>query len=344
MKNLNIRSEMNNLSSTEKRNITLAPAPRRAFGIGWSAIVIPLISASLLHADPITSLEEVVPDASQKVVSFYNIGSRLDVRDNYRPPNYMVGMKNWAQFIKERIEPEYAWGVRRWALHNPFGAPTDGQPMIFDQFQAANSLGRSELTTDFVKAWSEFLRAHDDVELVVYLGKMRSVSTFDQNLPQRPDLYLERALDAVRPILQLREFGRVAIAFDASSGVAENHPVYHFMRLINSMGVPVYCEAWPHKDNIHLGEVGVTAAERFYQRAGLAATEHDGDQPDRHDRLPAESFKGEVAILVTANLANDPNLERDPAALIKLIREIVLDRGMSVFAPVRVLMGENNES
>lgn len=305
---------------------------------------ISLAGIQAASAKPFASFEDVVPNAAERVVSFYNVGPRKDERDGYRPPHYMVGVSGWKEFIQKNIAPEFDWGVRRWALHNPFGSPTDGRPMLFDQFLVAQAHDRPELTTDFVEAWTDFLQQHPGVELIIYLGKMRSVDTFEQNLPERPDLYLERALEAVRPILRLREYGKVAVAFDASSGVSENHPVYHFMRLINSLGVPVYCEAWPHKDNMHLATMGVTAAERFYQRAGLVATDHDGDQPDAHDRIPPEAFQGEIAILVTGSLAENRELDRDPKALADLIREIVEKRGFTVFAPVKVLMGSQAES
>ena len=309
------------------------------------AAVIALVVSLPADAEerPFARFADVVPGAELRVVSFYNQGARVDVRDGYRPPHYMHGVGSWAEFIAKRIEPEYEWGVRRWALHNPFGSPTDGRPMLFDQFLVAPQQGRPELTADFVEAWSAFLRRRPGTELIVYLGKMRGSETFEQNLPSRPDLYLERALESVRPALRLREHGRIAIAFDASSGVSADHPVYHFMRLIQSMGVPVYCEAWPHKDNSHLAAFGVTAAERFYQRAGLAATDHDGDQPDAHDRIPASAFRGEVAILVTSNLADNRALERDPKALAELVREIVVKRGFTVFTPVRVLMGQTEQ-
>jgi hypothetical protein len=224
--------------------------------------------------------------------------------------------------------------VRRFVLHNPFGNTTEG-PMIFDQFIVAQERGHTYLTNDFVTAWRDFLNRHPDAELVGYLGKMRGVETFTQHLPVnpgmpgRPDLYLERALESVRPLL---EAGASGIAFDASSGASADSPVFHFMQLLQSMGLKVYVEGWPGKDKTHLGQFGVTSAERNYQSWGKT-----------EKALPAEAFQDEIMIIVTGNLAGDKELDKDPAKLRALIDDI-LERGFNTAAPVRVIMGAGAKS
>ena len=100
----------------------------------------------------------------RRVVSFWNVGGRRGDPGTYSPPGYMGRHENWAEFIEEKIEPEYEWGCRRWLVHNPFGRLW-GEHMIFDQFLMASEHGFEKLTRDFESAWKAFMEERPDVEI-----------------------------------------------------------------------------------------------------------------------------------------------------------------------------------
>lgn len=272
------------------------------------------------------------PAQKDKIISFWNIGPDLlknQEKYGYRAPYYMVGMENWKQFIAENIEPEYAWGCRRWLLHNPFGdAPG---VMHFDQFLLAQEHGFNYLTDDFQEAWADFKERHPDAEVMLYLGKIREKANFREHIGKDPEKWVGRALESARPALELD----MPIAFDASSGATEADPTYAFIMLLQNLGTKVYVEAWPKTKNAHLARFGVTAAERFYQNHMKRGTDKEF--------IPAGDFKGEIVILVTGNLANNKQLDEDPVVLKQLLDEI-LARGFSAALPVRVLRGYTGKS
>lgn len=270
------------------------------------------------------------PAPQDRIVSFWNVGPDL-LNDNpvYRAPYYMVGMENWKQFIAENIEPEYAWGCRRWLLHNPFGITiphSASNPMPFDQFLLAQEHGFTYLTDDFREAWADFKERHPDAEVMIYLGKISNKANFREHIGKAPEKWIERALESARPALELN----MPMGFDASCRATEDDPAYAFIMLLQNLGTKVYVEAWPDKKDLHLARFGVIAAERFYKNRVRRDT--------FKDCIPPDQVKGEIIILVTGNLADNRQLDDDPV-LLKEMMEKILERGFSVALPVRVLRG-----
>ena len=288
-------------------------------------------------------LGDDIKGAARRVISFWNIGGdapRSGGAKRFReanpdskafPPLYMLEHDSWAEFIREKIEPEYKWGCRRWLIHNPFGKPYEG-PMIFDQYLMAPELGLDYLVKDFVPAWRDFLAKHDDVEVAFYLGKMHKVDRFADLLPEHPDKWLERALASARPVLSLHHLG-ASLAFDAASVAPEGSPPHRFVQFVESMGVRAYIESWPMGDMEHWAKHNIVCAE---QRRGVFAV--GGAGVDR------KKVTGEILWLVNSNLAKqydfEPELDiktpRGQYDLAKLL--LKADAGYTVAGPVRKWM------
>ncbi|MCF7853887.1 MAG: hypothetical protein K9N51_03745 [Candidatus Pacebacteria bacterium] len=284
-----------------------------------------------------------MPVAARRLISFWNIGGDKpqDARKRFMqahpdavalPPLYLVEPSNWSDFVEQKILPEYAWGVRRWLIHNPFGKPMTG-PMILDQYLMAEKLGLGYLRTDFSAAWKTFLDEHSDVEVIFYVGKLHGIQRFEEYLPERPDLWLKRALDSIAPILAMTGQG-AAMAFDAASPAPANSPTRAFVQLLKSLGVRTYIESWPHKRNAHWGDQNIIVAER---RRGVFAGGGAG--------MAEEDIQGEIIWLVNANLAQqhpeNPQFDKHtPEGRFLLTEHLLRESSQySVAAPVRDWVG-----
>lgn len=293
------------------------------------ALAFSILLATAAHADDKPAadrhpaLGDDVPEAARRVVSFFNIGGSPS--KDYRLPHYMGKPKNWADFIENHVEPEYTWGCRRWLIHNPFGDPPTG-PMAFDQFLLAKEKGIDKVTEDFVEAWSAFFEKHPDTEVIFYLGKLHGSKRLEQHLPERPDLWLERAMESVRPILALAGKG-ASLSFDAATGADKGSRTHRFVQLIESLGVRTYVESWPHNTRPWWGEFNVVCAEK---RRGVYATGGAG--------VEQEKIAGEIVWLINGNLAkqykNEPDYNvRTPEGQFKLSRDLLKTNPHYAVAP-----------
>ncbi|MCF7853886.1 MAG: hypothetical protein K9N51_03740 [Candidatus Pacebacteria bacterium] len=296
--------------------------------INW-CIAIVLLHSATLFAD--TSENKPISQSEQRtlverVVSFWNVGGARPEPGGYYKPWYITRDGGWEQFIQQRIEPEYEWGVRRWLIHNPFGRPYG--PMAFDQHLLAPERGFDWLVEGFEEAWSEFFNRHPDTEVIFYLGKLHGQERFETHLPERPDLWMERVLKSSAPVLRLHELG-ASIAFDAASPAPEGSPTHRFVELITRMGVRTYIESWPHRRNAHWGDHNVIVAEK---RRGVFATGGAG--------VPRERITGRILWLLNANLAKtypeQPQFDkRTPEGLFNIARGLLsLDPEYDIGAPV----------
>ena len=311
---------------------TLRFRHRAATLVAIVATLLVAVTAAVAEENAEGSVYEAKwPEPKHRLISFYNIGGGGKPGAPYRAPHYMVGVKSWKEFIEKNIEPEYQWGCRRWILHNPFGDAKG--PMHFDQALLARKHGFDYLVDDFVEAWTDFKKRHDDVEIVAYLGKLRGnkqFAPFEPEVPgslepRDPAQWIERAMKSVELPLK----AGMSIGFDAASGARKGSPTHAFIMLLRGLGVKTYVEAIPKKGHDHLTPYGVVTAWRFYNRKG------------RWDRsIRPEKIKGEFIILANRNLARMPEL-RDPEVLEGFIEKIQ-GMGLTPAVPVRRLVEKDN--
>lgn len=204
-----------------------------------SMLVLPSCAHALLGARPTT----------QNVISYIPIGHSAP-GDQGRHIGYGIkAAGGWAPVLDQAVR-EYAWGVRRWQLHNPFGTET-GKAMQFDQFLRAREAGLNWVTDDFVKRWRPFT-AIPGVEVIGYLGTPYYLGADQQNFDRsNPAAYFRRFTTSVQPLLD----AGMSVGFDTSSRFPPDHPAYYALRMIHALGVRVYTEPLPFEKDTYVHDL-----------------------------------------------------------------------------------------
>lgn len=212
------------------------------------------------------------------VISWLEIGHSAPL-DADRHVGYGIKQHGgWTWFVNNTIQAEYDWGVRRFAMHNPFGTLA-GEYMQFDQYLHAQDAGLNWLTKDFVSAWSTWISAHPDAEVIAYIGTLDFQGEEDPDFarydaPELQHLWLKRAIDSLSPLID----SGISIAFDTGGRYAEGSAPYNLMRLVESLGVRIYTEPVPFLSATHLHDLPSMAL-------------FDGDQlRDSYSYLPEEQI------------------------------------------------------
>lgn len=184
---------------------------------------------------------------AQNVISLIPIGHSAP-GDAGRHVGYGIKSAGGWSPVLEQAAREYAWGARRWQLHNPFGTETD-KPMQFDQYLLAREAGLNWVTDDFVRCWRPFT-AIPGIEVIGYLGTPYYLGVNQPNFdPSHPAAYFRRFTQSVQPLLD----AGMSIGFDTSANFPPDHPAYFGMRMVHSLGVKVYTEPMPfaHEPQTH---------------------------------------------------------------------------------------------
>lgn len=150
----------------------------------------------------------------------------------------------WHAYVDQVIWPMIELGYTRFALHNPFGTRTDlGEAMQADQYLDAISQGTKFLLRDFKEA---FRPVTERCEVISYLGSLRYTDSLNvlRNNPLKVDNWLKRIYQCYYLSLE----AGMSIGFDGLFELPETDAGYRFCRLLESLGVKVYVEPWPHKD------------------------------------------------------------------------------------------------
>lgn len=186
---------------------------------------------------------------TQNVISLMPIGHSAP-GDWGRHIGYgIMASRGWSPVL-ERAAREYVWGVRRWQLHNPFGTET-GKAMQFDQYLLARQANLNWVTDDFVKCWRPFT-AIPGVEVIGYLGTPYYLGVDQPNFDRsKPAEYFQRYSASVQPLLD----AGMSIGFDTAANFPSDHPAYHAMRMIHSLGVRIYVEPTPFAADKHVHDL-----------------------------------------------------------------------------------------
>lgn len=213
----------------------------------------PELVLSAQASDP--SARAVKPYSAHDVLSWLSIGHSAPL-DADRHVGYGIKEhEGWTWFVNNTIQAEYDWGIRRFVMHNPFGS-LPGEVMQFDQYLHAQDAGLSWLTDDFVSAWSTWIAAHPDAEVIAYIGTLDFEGKKDPDFipydaPDRTYLWFRRAMDSIQPLLD----SGISIAFDTGGRYAEGSAPYNLMRMVESLGVRIYTEPLPFRTATHLHDL-----------------------------------------------------------------------------------------
>ena len=227
-----------------------------------STIIVLLVMLLIRCASP--GHADVQP---QKIIGWFNIGYSSR-HEGDRMVGRQIKKTGWKGFVDGTVREQLAAGVRRFQLHNPFGARPN-QSMQFDQFLHARDGGFDWLYADFLPAWKPVILGKytdgEPVEVIAYLGSLDKGKKITQ-LVAAGDVegYLTRALASI----QLVRRAGMSIGFDSlggRDGVVEHDPAYRFVALLESLDVRVYIEPRPHKEHVHLHRFNIITLDEFWR-------------------------------------------------------------------------------
>lgn len=251
----------------------------------------------------------------QRFISFYNIAWSTN-SPPHRNIGWNVATRGWPTFVRFHIEPQIEQGVRRFQLHNPFGALAD-EAMQLDQLLHAEEAGLLQVTTRFAEAWKPI--TDQGIEVIAYVGCGRDDEDF-RDLPI--DQWLERAFRSVQPCLD----ANMSIALDAAVVAAEGSPTHIFAQQLRARGVRVYVEAKPTRTTPHWFDFDVMALDQTWLNSDI-----ENGHPQARDRygISNDKLTGEVVRMVRPrNGETNEDLNKFPV-MHDRIRDI-LDDGNSV--------------
>lgn len=218
-----------------------------------------------LHAEPPSS-ERVIRPARERIIEGWLIGGTIGDPARRNVGRHQVGDAGWSGFVDSRARDVYAWGIRRFWLHNPFGTLKD-EVMQFDQYLDAREAGLDVLTEDFVQAWRPVVQGRfgEPVEVISYIGVAdpdddRLADTMAHGVPANT---LSMMLRCIQPFLE----AGTSIGADAATPLSDDGVSFHFYKYLEAIGVPVYVESRPQKANPRWAEFPVFAENHWWHRS-----------------------------------------------------------------------------
>jgi len=216
---------------------------------------------------------------NEKVIAYWGIGSGSNVED--RRIQFGIKETGWRGFVQKYITPAIPLGYQRFHLHNPAGT-LPNEEMQADQFQDAKEQGDlGWIFRDFVSAWRPITR-NLSLEVIAYLGTFEDDFARYQAGQYTKDNYLKRLWESYRYPLD----AGMSIGFDAMTG-PETDPDYHFMRMLQGLGVKTYIEPWPNVRNPHHWDCNNITTNQLFAHL------------NPNWAAPRTSLTGEVIILLT---------------------------------------------
>lgn len=216
----------------------------------------------------------------KNIISYYGIGSGADV------PNRNIGWgiprHGWQQFVDTLIKPQIDLGITRFQIHNP-GGTLPNEIMQADQFVEAKDAGLTWVYKDFVKAWRPITEKY---EVIAYLGTLPEEDFLRlQSSKFTLDTWMQRLVDSYRYPID----AGMTIAFDAMHHNLSTSPEYHFMRMLQGLGIKTWIEPWPSISYPHFWDCNNQSTVSLY---------HHMIYRDSSWAAPKESLTGEIAIIL----------------------------------------------
>lgn len=267
-------------------------------------------------ADPETDEEQppnpVIP--ADRFIQWFNIG--FSAND---PANRMVGRglprSSWETFVRLSVKPVSRRGVRRFELHNPFGA-LNGEVMQLDQFLHAKDARLDFLTEGFVEAWKPI--TDSGIEVIGYVGCGTQDPDFDDLAPAA---WQARALASVQPLLD----AGMSIGLDAAVNEPAESQTFEFASRLRQMGTRVYVEAKPTRFTPHWFDFDVIAVDRAWLMADLER----GHPQAQNYGIDNDRLLGESVRIISPRLPDETWDDLKGQAYLDRVNEI-LSEGQSV--------------
>jgi hypothetical protein len=167
--------------------------------------------------------------------------------------------EGWNHFVETQVGREIEWftagGIDRcrFILHDP-GLPSNAFGGAFDQWLSDEQSNQPRLRDEFAEAWQPLIEAGHEV--ICHLGPLRwadderdphNTRKLDNPrfaelaVPFRTGEWLDRAFRSIAPAVA----GTCGIAFEGHAELTPQHPGYHLVNLLRSMGTRCYIEPAP---------------------------------------------------------------------------------------------------
>lgn len=176
------------------------------------------------------------------IIGCYIIGGSSTVIEDRRI-GWNIKAEGWRGFVDRWVKPAIEMGFKRLELHNP-GGTLGTEVMQADQFIHARNAGLDWILDDFIEVWKPITAS--GIEVISYLGDIKDDNDFKKRAAgtYSKDDWFRR----IEQSYNLPLNAGMSIGFDALSEVGPDSTEYLFVKLIQSMGVKVYIEPFPHHD------------------------------------------------------------------------------------------------
>jgi hypothetical protein len=189
------------------------------------------------------------------------------------------------------FEEAYRWGIRRFFVWLPHGMTKAPEPFYpLDALLEAQTAGLKWLANGFVEAWSNWLDAHTDAQVMFYLGHPFTTTTIGKKSGSD---WFHRALLSVAPIMALAEAfqGRISLSVDSCMEFDADSEIWQFAQHVRQR-MEFSCETLPSLDKPHWNGPAVVTQEFF-----------DGRTATRS--IPDAQLIGPVRVTITKEIPLD---------------------------------------
>ena len=297
--------------------------------MGHYSFAAAFIGGLLLSAGAVKAQDfpDIVRPAQERIVERFIIGGSADDDARRRVAPWELGDGGWPDFVQSQVPGPYRWGIRRFWLHNPFGMQS-GEVMQFDQYLDAKE-GRQDFLIDrFAESWRPIVKGSlgNPVELICYLGAMdpdddRMKALYEEDDPAAT---LATLLKCIQPVLM----AGASIGADAATRLDDDGPAFHFYKFLESIGMPVYIESRPRKNQPAWTAFPVFAIDQWWKRSNPEV------YPDSGWAIPNGGLNEERLRMIT-DLGNETD-RSSIQAMVQRIRAVLL-QGDTVVVRSRLL-------
>ena len=200
--------------------------------------------------------------------------------------------------------------------------------MQFDQYLDAKEGKQNFLVDRFAESWRPIVKGSlgNPVELICYLGAMdpdddRMKEFYEE---EDPAATLATLLKCIRPALM----AGASIGADAATKLDDEGPAFHFYKFLESIGMPVYIESRPRKNEPAWTAFPVFAIDHWWKRSNPEV------YPDSAWAIPNRGLNKERLRMIT-DLGNGTD-RSVIQAMVQRIRTMLLE-GDTVVVRSRVL-------
>ena len=220
-----------------------------------------------------TPVRQIRP-VRERIIEWWTIGGTSPDASRRGVGAEWIGTGGWPTFVVQHVQPSYAWGVRRFWVHNPFGTRAN-EHMRFDQYLEAQAAGLNWLTDNFAQSWAPIVNGSlgEPVELIAYIGTLNVTDEVQHVQPPHrfQPLYEQGRLPELQQVIQASIAPLLAagasIGADAAVRLPDDGFEYQFYRNLDASGTRIYVESRPRVSRPRWSEFPVVALETWWHRS-----------------------------------------------------------------------------